>query len=141
MNNRNITAADATILCVVEDLYPAGFRFEQFSADVAGAFNDEQIAETRMGVDCQMVAGYVDQIKQLTITLEPSSPSIEYMEKLMEAERNGLKKYWITVTVNIPALQKTRTFWNGVLRQGRRIPDINKVLSPVTYVMDFEKIS
>lgn len=140
MNNRNITAADATLICVVQDLYPAGFQFEQFSADVAGAFSDEQIAETRMGVDCQMVAGYVDQIKQITITLEPSSPSVEYMEAIMRAERAGQKKYWLTLIITLPALQKTRTLKNGVLRQGRMIADINKVLSPVTYVMDFEKI-
>lgn len=138
--NRNVTAANASVVMTVEDLFPQGFTLQQFSTDAAVSEGEETYAETRMGVDGQMVAGYIDEIKTVTITLEPSSPSIEYLDTLVKASRSGLKVYWVTMLVNLPALDKTLTYSNGVLKTGKLLADVNKTLQPMTYTFDFESV-
>lgn len=140
-NNRDITSANATIIMLVDELYPQGVRLEQFSTDAMASEGDETFSETRMGVDGQMVAGYVDDVKSVTITIEPSSPSITYMETLQNAMRSNRKIYPVTLLINIPATGRTITCSNGVLKTGKLLPDMNKTLQPIAYVFDFEKIA
>ena len=138
---KNITSLNATAVMVIEELYPAGFTLEQFSTDAAISQGDDTFAETRMGVDGQMVVGVVDNIKTVTITLEPSSPSMEYLITLAKAIRTNKKHYPATLIINIPALGRTRTYSNGALKTGKILPDINKTLQPVPFTFDFEKVS
>lgn len=138
--NRNITSADSTLIMIIENLYPAGIKFEQYSTDSAFAMGDEEYAETRMGVDWYMVAGAINNPKQITVTLEPSSPTIPYLEAWMRAERTNKKKYWCSATINIPSLQKTFVFKNGVIKAGKMMPDANRTLQPRSYVFDFESV-
>ena len=138
---KNVTSLNATAVMVIEELYPAGFTLEQFSTDAAISQGDDTFAETRMGVDGQMVVGVVDNVKTVTITLEPSSPSMEYLTTLAKAIRTNKKHYPATLIVNIPALGVTRTYSNGALKTGKIMPDINKTLQPVPFTFDFEKVS
>ncbi len=140
MKNRNITSADATIVLQCEDLFPQGIILEQFSTDAMISQADETFAETRKGVDGQMVAGYVDGVKTLTITLEPSSPSVEYLDTLARATRSGKKIYWLTLLMSIPALGKTLTYSNGVLKTGKLLADAQQVFAPIPYTFDFESV-
>lgn len=137
----NVTSLNATAVMVVEELFPAGFTLEQFSTDAAISQGDDTFAETRMGVDGQMVVGVVDNIKTVTITVEASSPSMEYLVTLAKAIRTNKKHYPATLIINIPALGVTRTYSNGALKTGKILPDINKSLQPVPFTFDFEKVS
>lgn len=138
--NYNITDADATIIMLVDKLYPQGVRLQQFSTDAMASESDETFAETRMGVDGQMVAGYVDDVKSITVTLEPSSPSIQYMETLAAAMRSNKTIYEVTFLINIPSQSRNITCSKGVLKTGKRLPDMDKTLQPVAYTFDFEKV-
>ena len=90
--NRNITSADAIAVMTIDSLYPQGFRLEQFSTDAAISQGDDTVSETRMGVDGHMVAGYTPSIKTITITLEPSSPSIPYLDDLYKSMQKTKKR-------------------------------------------------
>ena len=78
----NITSANATAYMVVKDLYPTGFALNNFSTDQAVDQSEDTIAETRMGVDGYMAAGYVPSIKAVTIQFEAASPSVQYLNNL-----------------------------------------------------------
>ena len=136
----NVTSLNANVIMIVEELFPQGFRLEQFSTDAAVSQGDDTFAETRMGVDGQMVVGVIDQIKTVTVTLESSSPSIQYLETLQKAIRTNKKHYPVTMLVNLPALGKTRTYINGALKTGKLLPDVNQTLQPIAYTIDFEKV-
>lgn len=138
---RNITSANATIVMTVEELFPSGFQLEQFSTDLALSQGDDTLAETRMGVDGQMVAGFIPSILAVTISLEPSSPSMEQMNTLYKAMKTNMRVYEISLVVDIPSLGKSYTYSGGVLKTGRLVPDIKKVLDPVSYGIDFEKVN
>lgn len=137
--NRNITAADAVVTLQCEELFPQGIILEQFSTDAMASMGDDTFAETRKGVDGQMVAGYVDGVKTVTVTLEPSSPSVKYLDLLVRASRANKKVYWLTMLISMPALGKVVTFSNGVLKTGKLLPDIQQVLAPIAYTFDFER--
>lgn len=137
---KNVTALNANVVMVVDELFPQGVRLEQFSTDAAVSQGDDTYAETRMGVDGQMVTGVIDQIKTVTITLEPSSPSIQYFKTLAKAIRTNKKHYPITLLVNLPATGETFTYSNGALKTGKLLPDVNQTLQPIAYTIDFEKV-
>ncbi len=138
--NNNITSANASLILIVDELFPQGIKVEQFSTDAAASENEETFAETRMGVDGKMVAGYVDEVKSITLTLEPSSPTIEYLDTLMSAMRSNKKIYFTTLLISLPAIGKNITCSRGVLKTGKQLPDLKKVLDPISFTFDFERV-
>ena len=136
----DVTSANIAAWMTVKELFPAGFQLQQFSTSNAVAQGDDTSAETRMSVDGQMVAGYTPTIKTVTIVLEPSSPSIRYMEIWQKAEATGRRKYWCDLTVTYPSTGKVRKFKNGVLKTGKLTADAQATLQPITYTFDFESV-
>ena len=137
----NITSANATAYMVVKDLYPTGFALNNFSTDQAVDQSEDTIAETRMGVDGYMAAGYVPSIKAVTIQFEATSPSVQYLNNLYLASQKNRRTYEVTLVVKVPAVNKTYTYSGGVLKTGKLLPGLKKVLDPVSYGFDFEKVS
>lgn len=137
----NITSANATAYMVVKDLYPTGFALNNFSTDQAVDQSEDTIAETRMGVDGYMAAGYVPSIKAVTIQFEATSPSVQYLNNLYLASQKNRRTYEVTLVVKVPAVNKTYTYSGGVLKTGKLLPGLKKVLDPVSYGFDFEKMS
>ena len=137
----NITSANATAYMVVKDLYPTGFALNNFSTDQAVDQSEDTIAETRMGVDGYMAAGYVPSIKAVTIQFEASSPSVQYLNNLYLASQKNRRTYEVTLVVKVPSVNKTYTYSGGVLKTGKLLPGLKKVLDPVSYGFDFEKVN
>lgn len=139
-NNRDITSANSTSVMVVEELYPSGFMWEQYATDSAVTQGDDTVAETRMGVDGKMVAGYTPSIKSLTATFEASSPAIPYLETLYQASQQNRRTYKVHLTITLPSIGKTFKYTNGVLKTAKPLPDLKKVLDPQSFAFDFEKM-
>ena len=137
----NITSANATAYMVVKDLYDTGFALNNFSTDQAVDQGEDTIAETRIGVDGNMAAGYVPSIKTVNIQFEAASPSVPYMNNVYLASQKNRRTYEITLVVKVPAVGKTYTYSGGVLKTGKVLPSLKKVLDPVSYGFDFERIS
>ena len=135
----NITSANATAYMVVKDLYPTGFVLNNFATDQAIDEGEDTIAETRIGVDGNMAAGYIPSIKNVTITFEAASPSVPYMNTLYLAAQKNMRTYECTLVINVPATGKTYTYSRGVLKTAKALPALKNVLDPVTYSFDFEK--
>ena len=117
------------------------FRSNNFSTDQAVDQSEDTIAETRMGVDGYMAAGYVPSIKAVTIQFEAASPSVQYLNNLYLASQKNRRTYEITLVVKVPSVNKTYTYSGGVLKTGKLLPGLKKVLDPVSYGFDFEKVS
>lgn len=135
----NITSANATAYMVVKDLYPTGFALNNFATDQAIDEGEDTIAETRIGVDGNMAAGYIPTIKTVTITFEAASPSVPYMNNIYLASQKNLRTYECTLVITVPATGKTYTYSKGVLKTAKALPALKNVLDPVSYGFDFEK--
>ena len=137
----NITSANATAYMVVKDLYPQGFALNNFSTDQAIDQGEDTIAETRMGVDGHMAAGYAPSIKTVTIQFEAASPSVPYMNTVYLASQKNRRTYECTLVITVPAVGKVYTYSYGVMKTGKPLPSLKKTLDPVSYGFEFENIS
>lgn len=135
----DVTSANATVAISVEGLFST--TLQNFSADSAWTSDTIQSAETRMGVDGFMVAGYTPQIKTLTINLEPSSPSLSFLQLLRQAQEANMKPYRVQVVVSIPSIKKRFTFSEGVLQSFKDLADGNTTLGQTQWVFHFEGLA
>lgn len=136
----NITSANSIIVLTCDELFPAGVQLDHFSADQSITQADEQIANTRMGVDGHMSAGWIPSIKTVTITVEPTSDAATVFDTIYSASAQSRSPYKIGLTVNIPALGKVITYKGGTLKNWKKLPDHKDVLDPIPAVMDFETV-
>lgn len=135
----DITSANATVAMSVGGLFSV--NLENFSTDSSFTTDTVQAAETRMGVDGHLAAGYTPAIKPLTINLEAGSPSTEYMQLLRQVQEVNKKPYRVQMVISIPSIGKRYTFSEGVLHDSKAIPDGQNVLSPTQWVFHFETMS
>ena len=135
----DITSANAVVAISVESLFSV--NLENFSADSSFTTDTVQAAETRMGVDGHMAAGFTPAIKTVTINLEAGSPSHTFLQLLRQAQEVNLKPYKVQMVVSIPAIGKRYTLSNGVLQSYKDMSDGQTVLSPTQWVFHFESMS
>lgn len=138
--NLDITAANASAVMTVEDLYPNGIKLERFSTDAAIVADSQQVAETRMGVDGKMAAGVTPNIYPVTVTLEANSPTATSFSTIYEAMNANKRLYVCNLTIKTPSIGRTYQFSNGVLQTANPMPALNKVLAPTTWVFHFESM-
>lgn len=141
MDDRNITAANSTAILIVEELYPSGVTLEGYSTDQAITQGEETLGVTRMGMDGQMVGGYTPSIKVVNLTFEPSSNSISVMDTIYKATQTNKKPYKCRLLIEIPSIQKTYTYNNGIMVTGKAMPDLKQVLDPMNYGFNFEGVT
>lgn len=134
----DITSANATLFLTVEELYPNGVQLYQFATDQSYSSEAEQIAETRMGVDGMMVAGYTPNIKVVGVNLEVSSPSVAVMDYIIQATKANRKPYKCMLVANVPSIGKTFTWSTGTLQTGSLSGGAAKVLNPMQYTFHFQ---
>lgn len=134
----DITSANATLFLTVEELYPNGVQLYQFATDQSYSSEAEQIAETRMGVDGMMVAGYTPNIKVVGVNLEVSSPSVAVMDYIIQATKANRKPYKCMLVANVPSIGKTFTWSAGTLQTGSLSGGAARVLNPMQYTFHFQ---
>ena len=114
---------------------------QQFAADTSFEGEDDQVAETRIGIDGQMVAGQVPTIKAVTIHLEASSPSVQFLTLLKQAMETNHTVYEVNMVISLPSIGKRITYSHGVLQSAKDLPDGKKILDPTTWTFHFQNKS
>jgi hypothetical protein len=114
---------------------------KQFSADTSFEGEDDQVAETRIGIDGKMVAGQVPSIKPVTIHLEANSPSLQYMTLLKQAMETNHTVYEVNMVISLPSVGRVITYSHGVLQSAKDLPDGKKILDPTSWTFHFEEKS
>lgn len=138
--NRDITSANASATLVL-DLFPAGVKLEQFSADGAWAQDNYSILETRMGVDGYMAAGYTPVEKEVTFHFQANSPTIEKLNLIWQTMETTKTALWCNITITVPSIKMTYVCANGVLMNYKMIPNAEKVLEPIDATFRFESVT
>lgn len=137
----DITSASATLVLTVEEIFPSGIKLEQFATDQSWSMEESTIAVTRMGVDGQMVAGWIPNEKNVTIMLEASSPSYLALCQVYQAMEQKRGLFRCTLTATVPAIKKTFTWSQGVMVSGQPVPTANQVMSPTSWGFHFAKLA
>jgi len=139
-NSFDITSANCTLFLTVEEIYPGGIELQRFSTDQAFSQGETQIAETRMGVDGGMSAGFTPNIKAVTVMLEPNSDSYDALAKLYKAMETNRKIYSCTLVARAPALGIEWSWSEGTLQTGTIVPSAQRVFAPTTWVFHFQTL-
>ena len=134
----DITSANIELVFSAEEICPNGVVVQHFSADQMYTAEDEQVTETRMGVDGFMAAGFTPNIKVVTLSLEASSPLYETFKTLKQAQDKNRRPYNCQLVSRVPSIGQVFTWSEGVLHNTTWIPSAKRVLDPTQWTFHFQ---
>ena len=140
MDNSTITSANSEFTLVVAGLFPAPVQLRGYASDKAFTTEAVDLAEVQMGVDGRMTAGFVPNPVKQTITLQADSPSKDIFTAVIQAMKTAREVFYISGSIALPSTGESFTLTRGILTNAKQIPDAQKVLQPVDYVITWERI-
>jgi len=136
-----ITSANSVLMLGVDGLFNVPIQIQGFSADDAFSLEDVDMAETMMGVDGKMSAGWIPIIKPLEITLQADSPSNDFFDALITAENVSREKYKLNGTILLKGTSRLYALTTGYLKRGNLMPAAKKVLQPRKFLLEFQDVT
>ena len=141
MSDTTITSANSVFTIVVPGLFPAPVQLRGYATDRAFTTEAVDLAEVHMGVDGRMTAGFVPNPVKQTITLQADSPSKDIFTALIQAMKTAREVYFVSGSIALPSTGEAFTLTRGILTNAKQIPDAQKVLQPVDYVITWESVN
>jgi hypothetical protein len=139
--NSTITSANSIFTIVVPGLFPAPVQLEGYSSDKAVITDAIAMAETMMGVDGLMAAGYVPAITKQTISLMANSPSRSFFTAIALATQTAQEVFQLIGALDLPSTGESFIMPKGYIVNMKKIPDLMKVLGPVEIVIDWQSVT
>lgn len=141
MAESTITSANSVFTLVVAGLFPSPVQLVGYSSDKAFTTEALDLAEVNMGVDGRMTAGYTPQPTKQTITLQADSPSKDIFTALIQAMKTAREVFYMSGSIALPSTGESFSLTRGILTNAKQIPDAQKVLQPVDYVITWESVN
>ena len=141
MADTTITSANSVFTIVVPGLFPAPVQLQGYSTDRAFTTNALVLSEVQMGVDGRMTAGFVPNPVKQTITLQADSPSKDIFTALIQAMKTAREVFYISGSIALPSTGESFTLTRGILTNTKQIPDAQKVLQPMDFVITWESVN
>lgn len=139
VNFRTITAANTILVLSVQQIGTT--QIQGFPPDDVFVCEDADVAETQMGVDANMSAGYVPFSTQTTFSLQADSASNTFFEQWIAAQKAIKEILFATNGVAaFPSVGTTYTMTKGVLMRIPQIPSAGKVLRPRKYGITWQSV-
>lgn len=136
----SLTGANAVITLSVPNLFVVPQQLQQFDVDNVFSGDALESAETVMGVDGFMSAGFVFVKVTQQFHLMADSPSIRFFDDLWSAQQQIRDIYRINGTVLLTTLGKKWVMTRGVLSNYKPIPDIKKLLQGQNFTITWERL-
>lgn len=140
-NNRNITSADSVFTLAITGLYPTPVSIGGYASDRAFETDAVDVAETVMGVDGNMSAGWIPNTTMQTVTLMPDSQSSDIFENWDRVETSRRTKLFATGEIQIPGTGRRYTLTKGVLKRVTRVPSAAKTMQARPFVIEWGSVT
>jgi hypothetical protein len=140
MPDTTITSANSIFTIAALSLFPIPVALQGYATDKAFATEALELAETLMGVDGVMSAGYVPNPVKQTITLQADSPSKIVFDTIIEATKAQQDIFWLSGAIVLPSTGEVYVMSRGTITTVKQIPDAQKMLQPVDYVVTWQSI-
>jgi len=137
----SITSANAVIMLAVPGVFNAPTPLQQFSAEDIFTNDAIQAAETAMGVDGFLAAGFVFNPVTWSVSLMADSPSNDFFDQWYQANRKAVDVYRCNGSVWLPSLGKKYDMQRGALTTYRVMPDAAKTLRSRTFGIIWQAVS
>ena len=141
MTDTTITSANSVVTITVPGLFAAPVQLQGYSAERAWNSNQQELAETQMGVDGRQTAGYVPNPVEQTFSLQADSPSKTIFNQIARAMQSSRGIYYISMDISLPSTGEAFTGVRGVLINFKAIPDAAKVLQPMDFAIRWESLT
>lgn len=136
----SITSANAVFLLGIGTVFPVPQQLQGFATDDAFSTEAVDIAETKMGVDGILSAGFVFQPIKQSITLQADSLSIAMFDAWYAAQKAQRDVFFANAVIRLPSVSRSYTLINGVLSSYMPISDAKKTLDPQKYAITWESV-
>ena len=141
MSDTTITSANSVFTIVIPGLFPAPVQLQGYASDKAFTSEAIDLAEVQMGVDGRMTAGFTPNPTKQTVTLQADSPSKDIFTALIQAMKTAREVFYISGSIALPSTGESFTLTRGVLTNTKQIPDAQKVLQPMDFVITWESVN
>ena len=138
---KTLTAANSVIMLTVAGLFDVPQRLSGFAADDVVDTDQVDSAETMMGVDGRLSAGWIPAPIKQTFSLQADSDSLTFFEGWYVAQQGIRELYIASGTIYLPATQRKYTLRRGFLTNHGIMPTIKKVLQPRKFGITWEGLS
>lgn len=136
----SISSANATILLGVASVFVIPQALAGFSADDIFDSDPIDTAETQMGIDGNLSAGYVFAPVKWNVTLQADSPSISFFENWYTAELVAKDKFEAFGNVGLTGINRNFVMSNGFLTSYPVMPNAGKFLKPRKFQITWGKV-
>lgn len=140
MADTTITAANSVFTLAALSLFPVPVQLQGYATDKAFLTEALELAEIQMGVDGRMTSGYVPNPVKQTISLQADSPSREIFTAIIQATKTAQEVFYLSGSISLPSTGEAFTLTRGILTSGKQIPDAQKVLQSVDFVITWQSI-
>ncbi len=140
MAGRSITAANAVYMLSIFPVFPIPVQLQGFAADDVFSTDPQTVAETSMGVDGLLSAGFVFNAVTQNITLQANSDSNNIFDAWQQAQKAVKDTYFANAVIMLRGIGSKWTMTNGVLTTYPPMPDAKKVLQPRRFGITWESV-
>jgi hypothetical protein len=135
-----ITAANAIFTLSISDLFPAPQRLQGFAADDIFDTDAIESAETLMGVDGVLSAGFVFVPVKQSISLQADSASNNLFETWWTTQQSVQDIFFASGIVILPGISKKFTMTQGALTTYAPTPGVKKLLQTRKYGITWQSV-
>jgi hypothetical protein len=135
-----ITSANSVVTLTCPGVYNQPVQLQGYSAEKAWNTDMLDLAETQIGVDGRMTAGYIFKTVKQTFSLQADSPSIQIFQTIWQAMASIRDVYWLNGTIDLPATGQSYVMTRGILTAVKSITDAAKVLQAMEFVVEWQLV-
>jgi len=136
----SLTAANSVLYLAISNLYVVPQQIQGYSVDDVYDIDPLEIAETMMGVDGYLSAGYINVPIKQGITLMADSNANTIFDNWYSSQKQVQDVYYANGSITLPSLGVVYTMTKGVLTTYPPAPNARKVLQPRKFVITWESI-
>lgn len=136
----SLTSANSVIMLTIPGIFDTPQQIQGYSAD--DIFDTAQVsnAETSMGIDGRLSAGWIPAPKVQTFTLQADSQSVSFIDQWILEESQNREKFPANGTILLTAVGTSYQMVRGFLTSANIMPDAKKILQPRKFVITWESI-
>lgn len=137
----NLNTANSALSIAVATLFPTPVRIAGYAADDAFMAGEVESAETYMGVDGILSAGYTPYPIEFDITLQADSASNSFFDAWIAGQAQAMEVYEASATILIQGTGALYQLSRGFLKSPSVMPEAKKVLQPRKFKIIFNTLS
>jgi hypothetical protein len=137
----SITSANAIIMLSVPGLFDSPQQLQGFAADDIFDAAAIKPAETSMGLDGRLSAGWIPVAVTQSYTLQADSPSVAFFEAIYNAQQAIRDIYRLSGLTVLSGIGISYNQVRGVLTNYTPMPSGKKMLMPRTFSIEWETVT